>query len=142
VDLCTNAFTQYIAADLLAGGLIDKHLPAIVSLYRRKRDIMLRAMDQHFPRESTAWTKSQGGLFTWATMAEHVNATEMLKAAIEREVAYVPGKSFFPDPKVGFNTMRMNFSHPADDKIQVGVERLGQVITEWTGKRERRALAV
>lgn len=137
VDLCTNAFTQYIAADLLAGGLIDRHLPDIISLYRRKRDIMLGAMERHFPKEGVHWTHSHGGLFTWATMPEHVNATEMLKAAIEREVAYVPGKSFFPDPKVGFNTMRMNFSYPADDKIKVGVERLGAVMAEWIAKKAK-----
>lgn len=137
VDLCTNAFTQYIAADLLAGGLIDRHLPDIISLYRRKRDIMLGAMERHFPKEGVHWTNSHGGLFTWATMPEHVNATEMLKAAIEREVAYVPGKSFFPDPKVGFNTMRMNFSYPADDRIKVGVERLGAVMAEWIAKKAK-----
>jgi 2-aminoadipate transaminase len=135
VDLCTNAFTQYIAADLLAGGLIDRHLPEIIAMYRRKRDIMLKAMDANFPREGVHWTRSHGGLFTWATMPTHVNATDMLKTAIEHEVAYVPGKSFFPDPKVGFNTMRMNFSHPADDKIRQGVERLGSVMTEWIAKK-------
>jgi 2-aminoadipate transaminase len=130
VDLCTNAFTQYVAADLLSSGLIDRHLPEIISLYRRKRDLMLKSMDQHFPKEGVHWTHSHGGLFTWATMPSHVNATEMLKVAIQREVAYVPGKSFFPDPKVGFNTMRMNFSHPADEKIRIGVERLGAVMAE------------
>ncbi|MFO1532999.1 MAG: PLP-dependent aminotransferase family protein [Thermoplasmatota archaeon] len=135
VDLCTNAFTQYIAADLLAGGLIDRHLPEIISLYRRKRDIMLQSMEKHFPKEGVHWTHSHGGLFTWATMPEQVNATEMLKTAIEHEVAYVPGKSFFPDPKVGFNTMRMNFSHPADDKIRIGVERLGLVMAECIAKK-------
>ena len=135
VDLCTNAFTQFIAADLLAGGLIDRHLPDIISLYRRKRDIMLTAMDRHFPKESTTWTRSQGGLFTWAELPSHLNTIEMLKPAIDREVAYVPGKSFFPDPAEGFNTMRLNFSHPADDKIKLGVERLGQVIAEWAAKK-------
>ncbi len=142
VDLCTNAFTQYIAADLLAGGLIDRHLPEIISLYRKKRDLMLTAMDRHFPKEHTRWTKSHGGLFTWATMPEHVNATEMLQTAIGREVAYVPGKSFFPDPKIGFNTMRMNFSHPADDKIKIGVERLGEVMVQTIGQKRAKALAV
>lgn len=135
VDLCTSAFTQYIAADLLASGLIDKHLPEIVSLYRKKRDLMLRGMDRHFPKESTTWTRSQGGLFTWATTAPHINTTEMLKEAIQREVAFVPGKSFFPDPNVGFNTMRLNFSHPADDKLQVGVERLGALMSEWVARK-------
>jgi len=137
VDLCTNAFTQYIAADLLGSGLIARHLPEIIRLYRRKRDIMLRAMDQNFPKEGVSWTKSQGGLFTWATMPEHVNATDMLRAAVEREVAYVPGKSFFPDPKVGFNTMRLNFSHPTDERIQLGVERLGGVMADWIARKPR-----
>ncbi len=136
VDLCTNAFTQYIAADLLSGGLIDRHLPQIISLYRRKRDLMLRAMAQHFPKEGTHWTHSQGGLFTWATMAPHVNTIEMLKDAIARDVAYVPGKSFYPDPKEGFNTMRLNFSHPSDDKIATGIERLSGVMHEWTAKKQ------
>lgn len=140
VDLCTNAFTQYIAADLLAGGLIDRHLPEIIDMYRRKRDIMLKAMEHHFPKESVSWTQSHGGLFTWATLPQHVNATEMLKTAIEREVAYVPGKSFFPDPKVGFNTMRMNFSHPADDKIRIGVERLGEVMKAEIAKKPAKTL--
>ncbi len=135
VDLCTNAFTQFIAADLLAGGLIDKHLPQIISLYRRKRDLMLKAMDQHFPKEGTHWTRSQGGLFTWARLPGHVNTIDMLKEAIENEVAYVPGKSFFPDPAEGFNTMRLNFSHPSDDKIQIGVERLGAVMARWMARK-------
>lgn len=134
VDLCTNPFTQYIAADLLAGGIIDRHLPEIVSLYRNKRDIMMRAMDLHFPKESVTWTRSQGGLFTWAQMPEGVNATEMLKAAVEREVAYVPGKSFFPEPNIGYNTMRLNFSFPSDDRIRIGVERLGEVMAQWVKK--------
>jgi 2-aminoadipate transaminase len=140
VDLCTAAFTQYIAADLLAGGLIDKHLPQIISLYRGKRDIMLKAMDNHFPKEGTAWTKSQGGLFTWAELPTHVNCTEMLKEAVQRDVAFVPGKSFYPDPKVGFNTMRLNFSHPTDEKIRVGVERLGGLMQEWVARKPAKSV--
>jgi 2-aminoadipate transaminase len=135
VDLCTNAFTQYIAADLLSGGLIDRHLPQIISLYRRKRDLMLKAMDKNFAKETNHWTKSQGGLFTWASMALHVNTIEMLKDAVAKDVAFVPGKSFFPDPKAGFNTMRLNFSHPSDDKIALGVERLAEVMAAWTARK-------
>ncbi|MEA3203150.1 MAG: 2-aminoadipate transaminase [Thermoplasmata archaeon] len=140
VDLCTNAFTQYIAADLLAGGLIDKHLPQIISLYRGKRDIMLKAMDKHFPKEAT-WTKSQGGLFTWAELPKHVNTIQMLEAAVKKDVAYVPGKSFYPDPREGFNTMRLNFSHPTDEKIKVGVERLGGLMQEWVAKPAKQVVA-
>ena len=136
VDLCTNAFTQYIAADLLTGGIIDRHIPEIISLYRKKRDVMLGAMEKHFPKEGTTWTKSQGGLFTWAELPKHVNTTKMLVDAVAKDVAYVPGKSFFPEPDVGYNTMRLNFSYPPDDKIKVGIERLGGVMAEWIAKKQ------
>jgi len=137
VDLCTNAFTQFIAADMLAGGIVERHLPTIIDLYRRKRNIMLKAMDAHFPKEQVKWTKTQGGLFTWAELPQHVNTVDMMPDAVERgEVAYVPGKSFFPDPKQGFNTMRLNFSHPTDENVRVGVERLAAVMDDWIAKKQ------
>jgi 2-aminoadipate transaminase len=136
VDLCTNAFTQFIAADLLGGGLVQRHLPEIIKLYKGKRDIMLRSMDKHFPKEHVRWTKSQGGLFTWAELPDHVNTKDMMPDAVERgQVAYVPGKSFFPDPNQGGNTMRLNFSHPTDENIRIGVENLANVMGDWIAKK-------
>ncbi len=135
VDLCTNAFTQFIASDMLQSGVIDTHLPKIIDLYRRKRDIMLGSMEQHFPKEGVTWTKSQGGLFTWAEMPQGVNCVEMLQESVKHNVAYVPGKPFYPDAEKGFNTMRLNFSHPTDDNIRVGVERLGQTMAETIEKK-------
>ena len=134
VDLCTNAFTQFIAADLLAGGIVDRHLPTIIQMYRRKRDIMLSSMAKHFPKDGVHWTPTQGGLFTWASMPSHVNTTKMLEDAVAKHVAYVPGKSFFPSPTEGFNTMRLNFSHPTDENIAIGIERLGDTMHEWIDK--------
>ena len=39
----------------------------LTGLYRRRRDIMLEALAEHFPREAT-WTRPQGGLFIWARL--------------------------------------------------------------------------
>ncbi len=130
VDLCTNAFTQYVAADMLGGGIIERHLPEIIKLYKRKRDIMLGAMDEHFPTDGVHWTRTQGGMFTWAQMPEGIDCVKMLEEAVKVRVAYVPGKPFFPDPDQGFNTMRLNFTHATDEKIQVGIERLGKVMDQ------------
>ncbi len=130
IDLCTNAFTQFIAADMLQNGIIEKHLPEIIRLYKGKRDVMLGAMDEHFPKEGVHWTRSRGGMFTWAEMPDGVNTVEMLEETVRRNVAYVPGKPFFPDPEQGFNTMRLNFTHASDDNIKVGIERLAGVMVE------------
>jgi len=41
VDLCTPSFTQMIAYHYIQNGYIEKHIPRIVEMYKRKRDIML-----------------------------------------------------------------------------------------------------
>ena len=128
MDLCTNAFTQFITANLMQQGLIQRHLPTIISLYRKKRDLMLQAMKARLPT-GTRWTNAQGGLFTWATLPRGIDTTKMFQRAIKNKVAYVPGNSFFVDLS-GPNTMRINFSHAADEMIPVGVDRLAHTIEE------------
>jgi len=128
VDLCTNSFGQHVAMEYIRRGYLDKHLPKIVEFYRRKRDIMLEAMEEHFPSEAK-WTRPDGGMFLWVTLPEKINTKEMFIKAVERKVAYVHGAAFFPDGS-GTNTMRINFTYPTDEQIVEGIKRLASVIKE------------
>lgn len=128
VDLCTNAFTQFLTAHMMQQGLIERHVPEIIRLYRKKRDIMMRCMTDRMPT-GTTWTKAQGGLFTWAQLPGGIDTAKMFPRAIQNKVAYVPGRSFFVDGK-GANTMRLNFSHPSDELIVEGVDRLAATIDQ------------
>jgi 2-aminoadipate transaminase len=58
-----------------------------------------------------------------------MDTTEMFKVAVKRNVAYVPGTSFYALGG-GENTMRLNFSYCNPEKIQMGIERLGKVLKE------------
>jgi 2-aminoadipate transaminase len=127
MDLCTSAFTQFITLKLLQDGTIDSRVPEIIKLYRHKRDLMESALRKRMPTEATTWTKPQGGLFTFLRADPQIDATKMLMAAIKNGVAYVPGNSFFVDFS-GPNTMRLNFSHPTDEQIPIGVERLAKTL--------------
>ncbi|MEW5760129.1 MAG: PLP-dependent aminotransferase family protein [Candidatus Thermoplasmatota archaeon] len=131
-DLCTPAFTQYIAHKFIEHGFFYKHIEKIKATYKKKRNIMLSSMEKYFPN-CVKWTKSEGGLFTWAVCPEDIDTDELLVDAVKERVAYVSGKAFFVDGS-GQNTMRLNFSHPADEKIEEGVKRLGKVIKEKTEK--------
>ncbi len=126
VDLCTNPFNQYIVAEYMSRGLLDPHIKKICEIYKEKMDIMLTAMDEFFPKE-VEWTLPEGGLFTWATCPEHINTRELFEQAVIEKVAYVIGSAFFPNGG-GENTMRINFSHPTNEKIREGVHRLGKVL--------------
>ncbi|MDD2695759.1 MAG: PLP-dependent aminotransferase family protein [Anaerolineales bacterium] len=125
-DLHTATFNQVVAHEISKGGFLDEHIKVIRAVYKERRDAMLAAMDRYFPPE-VDWTQPEGGLFLWGTMPKYLRASEVLKEAIEQKVAFVPGDSFFPNGG-GHNTMRINFSYATPEKIQEGIQRLGDVL--------------
>ena len=127
-DLCTNILVQFIAKEYLESGLIDKQIPKIKRMYKKKRNIMLKALKENFP-EGSSWTKPKGGMFIWVTLPEKINTKEMFADAIKAKVAYVHGAAFCVDGK-GQNTMRLNFSNTDDNKIEEGIKRLAKIIKE------------
>jgi 2-aminoadipate transaminase len=62
-------------------------------------------------------------------MPEGFNAADVLKRAIEKKVAFVPGAAFHANGG-GENTMRINFSYTAPENIREGITRLGLVLKE------------
>jgi 2-aminoadipate transaminase len=130
VDLCSNTLAQYIGAEMLARGNMPAHIDKIRELYKHKWQLMRKGLNEHFPKEHVTWVEAKGGMFTWVKVPENIDTSELLKVAIEKEkVAYVIGAAFYPDRSVN-NAMRVSYSFPTDEQIEVGTERLGRVIKE------------
>jgi 2-aminoadipate transaminase len=127
-DLHTASFNQYVAYEVAKGGFLDEHVKVIRSVYKERRDVMLEMMDEMFPPE-VHWTRPQGGMFLWGILPERMDAADVLKVAIERKVAFVPGEAFHATGG-GKNTMRINFSYPTTADIREGVTRLGLTLKE------------
>lgn len=125
-DLCTTILNQLIAYEYCSNYDIYKNIKSNIEIYRKKRDVMLEALEKYFPPEAT-WTKPEGGFFVFATLPEYIDTDEMFPEAIEEKVAYVSGASFFANGE-GKNTMRLSFCYPSEEDIEEGVKRLGQVI--------------
>jgi 2-aminoadipate transaminase len=132
-DLHTATFNQYVAYEVSRGGFLDRHIHLIREVYGHRRDIMLAAMDRHFPAE-VSWTYPQGGLFLWGTLPAYMDAKDLLKTCLEKKVAFVPGEPFHPAGG-GKNTMRINFSNATPEEIEVGIQRLGSAIKEKLAKQ-------
>jgi len=125
-DLCTSILNQLIAYEYCTNYDIDKNIESNIEIYRKKRNIILDALDRHFPAETT-WTKPEGGFFVFAILPEYIDTEEMFLEAIKEEVAYVSGAPFFANGK-GKNTMRLSFCYPSEKDIEEGIKRLGKVI--------------
>jgi 2-aminoadipate transaminase len=79
--------------------------------------------------ENVSWTEPQGGLFLFVTLPKHLDADRIFLKAIEKNVAFVSGTTFFCDGS-GHNTMRINFSFSNNEEIESGVKRLALVIAD------------
>ena len=131
-DLHTSTFNQVVAYEVAHGGFLDRHILNIRKVYGERRNLMLDAMDEFFPPE-VSWTKPNGGLFLWGIMPEKLNSADVLKRAIEQNVAFVPGTPFYATGG-GANTMRINFSFATPEKMLIGIERLGKVLREMVAE--------
>jgi 2-aminoadipate transaminase len=132
-DLCTSSFAQKIIALYIEKGLLEKNLKKTIALYSERRDFMIKCFRNYMP-ENVTWTEPEGGLFLFVTLPPHLDTDDVLRKAIERNVAFVSGSSFFCNDS-GRNTMRINFSYSNPAEIEEGVKRLSAVIREeLTGK--------
>jgi 2-aminoadipate transaminase len=128
-DLQCNTIAQMEIAKYLELYDIDKHISKIIKTYRFRRDLAVKTMEKAFPKGIT-FTRPQGGLFSWVELPENINARDVLVKCLEKNVAYVPGGSFFPNSGKE-NTFRINFSNMPEDRIVEGLERLADVLNEF-----------
>ena len=126
-DLHTSGFNQMIAYEIAQSGFLEGHVKHLREVYRQRRDVMLQALEEFFPPDA-AWTNPQGGMFLWITMPAGIDCRELLNAAVQENVAFVPGNSFFPDPESGRRHMRLNFSNATPERIKEGIRRLSVVV--------------
>ncbi len=65
--ISNDLISQYAAAKLFEQGVVDKQIEKMKKVYRKKRDVMLEAMDTYFPKEAK-WNSPKGGLFLWVEL--------------------------------------------------------------------------
>lgn len=125
-DTHSPLLNQAIVDAYLRKGLMPGHLERICGDYRKQLDAMLAGFAS-FPK-GTAHTLPQGGLFVWAALPEGTDAMKAFEAAVENNVAFVPGTHFYPDGG-HLNTLRLNFSMCDIPTIETGMKKLGEVIS-------------
>jgi 2-aminoadipate transaminase len=130
-DLCSSPVTQlfvaaYFEERTAAGGPAwVQYVERLRDLYKRRRDVMLEALEEHFGGRAS-WTKPEGGLFIWANLDGGVDTTDLMARA--EGVAFVPGRAAYVDGRRGSSSMRLNFAGVPEDDIREGIRRIGRIM--------------
>jgi len=133
VDLHSSTLSQYIALYAIREGVVDKTIEKARKAYKEKRDVMVDALEEYMP-EGSHWFKPKGGLFAFIYLPEGVDTAGMLPTAIDRGVAYVPGRNFFSDGS-GANAMRINFSYLSPDKLRTGIKIIADTAKDYLASK-------
>jgi 2-aminoadipate transaminase len=132
-DQCAGALGQRMLEEYGRGGHLDRQIVRSRELYARRAGLMAAALTAHMP-DGTTWTTPEGGFYIWLTAPDGLDTVALSAAARARKVAYVPGRPFYPD-EAGTTQIRLAYSRVADDLIDEGVRRIGEVLrTALEGK--------
>jgi len=126
IDACTPTFSQLIAYDYMEKGYIDSYIEKARSIYKEKRNAVLKNLKDYMP-EGITWTKPKGGFFIWIHLPEALNSEDVFKEAIKNNVAFVTGDAFLPEGYPN-NYIRISYSNLPVSKLNKGIEILSNVI--------------
>ena len=134
-DLHAPPLTQRALAEYLERGHFSVHVHSIRSVYRERRDVMVRQLQRSFPRECT-WRVPGGGFCVWVTLPPSIRVADVYAQAVERGVVFAPGPLFSADPHAP-NGLRLCFAARTPAQIVRGITILGEVLYEQLARRPR-----
>ena len=126
-DVHTNTFFQMVCYRYMTERDMDAHIRDIREIDRHKCSLMLSCLDEMMPR-CVSYTRPEGGLFIWCTLPDNIPCDGVVKAALERKVAGVPGTAFNCDESAPSPSFRLNYSMPSDEQIKLGVAALADAV--------------
>ncbi|MDF9844192.1 MULTISPECIES: PLP-dependent aminotransferase family protein [unclassified Paenibacillus] len=106
-----------------------------IAVLNREYSTRLKLMTELLKRP--AWKNSEydlpeGGMFLWVSLPEGLDAMMLLKAALAKGVAFLPGQ--LCSVSGGGNRIRLNFSHPGRDELLLGMNLMSEAVTEFTAR--------
>ena len=123
--LCPSAFSQMMISEYLATADWKKQVDTFRGVYKERKDAALKAMKKYLPTLTT--TKPDGGFYLWVDLPKGMDSKAMLPLAVKELVAYTPGTAFYGDGQ-GKDKLRICYSFPTPERIDLGIKRLSNVI--------------
>ena len=132
-DVHTNIFFQMTVSEYLSRENIDLHIEENRKIYKEKAGRMLSKMDETFPEDVT-YTRPEGGLFIWCDLGHGINTNEFSVKLLQKKVAVVPGSAFLCNENAVSSAIRLNYSMPSYDQIDLGISKIAELIKEEIGR--------
>ncbi len=125
-DSGDSYFLQVLLFEFIQRGYFAKHVRHAAREYRKRRNVMARALTEHLP-ESCRFHTPEGGFAFWVELPEQIRAIPLLSLARQAGVEFAPGAFCMPDHS-DVSALRLSFSRTATNEIEEGIRILGETI--------------
>ena len=125
-DLHTDQLSQAVLLEFARSGRLEAHRRRILQAGAEQLATALDACRRCFPA-GTRWTVPEGGMNIWMRLPEPLDAGELLPAAQQAGVAYLPGR-YFAVSRLEAGALRLSFAGLAPEQIRRGLEILGKLV--------------
>ncbi len=132
-DWQSSSLNQRLLHHLLDVSAFD--LREHIALLNREYNTRLKLMAELLKRpawKNSSYDMPDGGMFLWVSLPEGLDALALLKCALGKGVAFLPGPLCSVDG--GANYIRLNFSHPGRDELLLGMNLMSEAVTEFTAR--------
>ncbi|WP_438347250.1 PLP-dependent aminotransferase family protein [Paenibacillus sp. FA6] len=135
VDRQSCNLNQRLLYQMLTSTTFDWH--EHITLLRREYSTRLRLMTELLKRP--AWRKAKynlpsGGMFLWVQLPEGLRSELLLKCSISKGTSFCVGTECYADKNMGFDVIRLNFTHPRRDELLLGMHLLSEAVNEFTAR--------
>lgn len=126
-DLNVSSFGMGLASKFLEENSFEDHIQFVIDNYRKKRDIMADSIEKHLS-DFVSYKIPDAGMYFWLETVDDIDSMELYKKALEKKLIIMPGSAFeVTDSEMGRNGIRLNFTHPSKEDIEIGISRLGKL---------------
>ncbi len=125
-NMSTSTIAQLALARYLKHGNHNKYLRNIRMKYAHKVRLMAEEVYNCFPA-GTKISRPSGGFVIWIELPEHIDAMEVYKEALERQISIAPGQIFSARKKYS-NFIRLNCAKKWGRDIEDAIYTLGRIV--------------
>jgi len=123
-DISPNMLAESIVHELCRSGGLAENIRMVRHSLRERRDALVAALGESIPEAD--FVVPGGGYFLWLTLRDDVDSVQLLQAAKDEGVSFVPGVDFLLEG--GRSSLRLSFASVPAPRIPEGIDRLARAL--------------
>lgn len=124
-SISTNSLAQLALVHFLQKGRYGFYLRKLRTALHKQALQYAQAIRMHFPAR-VRFVMPAGGMVLWLSFPLAFDGYALFRAAKEQDIGISPGQVFAVEGNFK-NYIRLSFSHPFDEKVDAGLQQLGQL---------------